>query len=523
MDLRRLILVLTLVSAIIPFAHTFYAGYSTQREQLMENALQANAAYAKKLAKSTDDFLQSALQQLGYTAGLLSMHMDNETQLLNETTRLRMQTKSFNSVAIYNHHGTVLATSPENFKLLGFTLQSDTVQDSLRLKKAIISQPYLSAAGNLIVFLSHPIFSPQGDYLGAVGGSIYLKQENMLDRLLGEHFYKDGSYLYVVDSNKRVLYHPSTERVGEFILNNPVVNQIATGQSGKVAVTNSKGLEMLAGFAVVPSTGWGIVSQRPLASTLAPLDDLVRNMLYRTLPMALAMLLLIWWGARRIAKPLRQLANGAQQMDRAESAQTIQSVHSWYYEAQELKRAMLVGVGLLHKSITKLRQDVNTDPLTGLGNRRHLDAALANFARHHQAFAVVAVDIDHFKKVNDQFGHDVGDQVIKQLAQQMRVLSRTDDVACRVGGEEFVMVLPGAPLHVAAQVAERLRSTVEGLELPAVGRITISQGVSHWPETSDDVPTVFKQADAMLYAAKHAGRNRVAVFQVDAAAPAKAL
>lgn len=512
MDLRRLILCLTLCSALLPFANTFYAGYTVQRQQLIDTTQDSNAAYARKLAKSTDDFLQSALQQLAYTAKLLAEHMEDEHQLMEEATRLRLQTQSFNSVTIYNPLGTVLATSPETLQIKGRTLTSTAVQDSLRTQGPVISQAFMSTAGNLIIFLSQPIFSSQGDYLGAVGGSIYLKQESMLDKLLGEHFYEDGSYLYVVDKAKRIIYHPQSQRVGDTVTGNQAIDQAVSGHSGRIAITNSQGVPMLAGYAFVPSAGWGIVAQRPQSATLAPLDALMRTMLYKTLPLTVLLLLLIWWGARRIAQPLRQLANGAHTMDRPETAQTIQSVQSWYYEAQELKKAMLVGLGLLHKNITKLRQDVHTDPLTGLGNRRHLDTALASFAANRTPFAVLAIDIDHFKRVNDSFGHDVGDTVLKHLALQMRDVSRIDDLPCRVGGEEFVILLPGAPRHIAAQVAERLRLLVESTELPNVGHITISQGVSSWPDGSSDMPTVFKQADNMLYAAKRAGRNRVKVF-----------
>ena len=109
------------------------------------------------------------------------------------------------------------------------------------------------------------------------------------------------------------------------------------------------GVDMLAGYAVVPSTGWGIVAQRPKAATLAPLNKLMRSVLYKTLPIALLMLVVIWWSARRIASPLRQLANGAHDMDKPETAQNIQAVKSWYFESYELKKAMLKGLGLLQR------------------------------------------------------------------------------------------------------------------------------------------------------------------------------
>lgn len=511
LDLRRLILVLTICSALIPFANTFYAGYLVQRQQLIDTTLEGHYAYATKLARSTDDFLQSALQQLDYSAKLMAGHMDDLHYLGEEAARLRLQTKSFNSVTVIDQTGYVLATSPETLQIVGKTLKSAGVTEALQAKGPIISQPYMAVTDNFIIFISQPIFAADGQYLGAVGGSIYLKQESMLDTLLGSHFYQDGSYVFVVDKNKHIIYHPNNKRVGERISNNEAINQVSQGESGKTPLINSQGIEMLAGYAVVPSTGWGIVAQRPKTLTLAPLNALMRSVLYKTLPIALLMLLVIWWSARRITSPLRQLANGARAMDRPETAQQIQSVKSWYFESQELKKAMLRGIGLLQRNITKLREDVNTDPLTGLGNRRHLEAAITAFQAEKMPFAVIAIDIDHFKKINDGFGHDAGDEVIRQLGRQIREVSRADDVPCRVGGEEFLLLLPAAPLHSAAQVAERLRALVEHTELPTVGRISVSLGVAHWPDSNDDIKTVFQQADAMLYAAKRAGRNRVEV------------
>lgn len=274
---------------------------------------------------------------------------------------------------------------------------------------------------------------------------------------------------------------------------------------------------MLAGYATIPSAGWGIVAQRPKASTLAPLDKLMRSVLYKTLPIAALMLIVIWWSARQIARPLRQLANSANDMDRPETAQSIQDVKSWYFESHELKKAMLKGLSLLQRNITKLREDVNTDPLTGLGNRRHLEAAIASLESRAQPFSVIAIDIDHFKRINDSHGHSTGDEVLKQLARTMREVSRSGDLPCRVGGEEFLLLLPDAPLEAAASAAERLRLLVEKMELAQVGHITISLGVAHWPQSHADIAGVFEQADAMLYAAKNGGRNRVMVSPLAAA------
>ena len=237
----------------------------------------------------------------------------------------------------------------------------------------------------------------------------------------------------------------------------------------------------------------------------------MHSVLHKTLPWALLLLALMWWLARLIARPLWQLADGVRQMEHTASVERIHSVHSWYFETSELKRAMLVGMNLLHQKIGKLRMDVQTDPLTGLRNRRGMDDALAVWQAAQHPFAVVALDIDYFKRVNDTHGHAVGDQVLRRLAELMRESARSGDVLCRVGGEEFLLLLPDASLDMAEQVAQRLRVRLEQTDIPPVGCITLSLGVAHWPQHSSAIAEVLEKADAALYEAKRTGRNKVVV------------
>lgn len=154
------------------------------------------------------------------------------------------------------------------------------------------------------------------------------------------------------------------------------------------------------------------------------------------------------------------------------------------------------------------------DPLTGLMNRRELPnrfAALRQRARDVSGpIALLAVDIDHFKEVNDRYGHDRGDAVLRELAGVMRASLRTFDEVYRIGGEEFLLVAGGASEEEACVLAERLRNAVENAR-PAGVRITISVGVVSRPSDTGDAncDELMRVADTALYAAKHSGRNRV--------------
>jgi diguanylate cyclase (GGDEF)-like protein len=198
-------------------------------------------------------------------------------------------------------------------------------------------------------------------------------------------------------------------------------------------------------------------------------------------------------------------------MDRAATAEHLHQVRAWYFEAAELKRALLFSLNLLQERIGRLNRDAQTDPLTGLGNRRSLEISLSLLEAENREFAAIALDIDHFKRINDSHGHEVGDQVLRQLAELMRRCCREGDLLCRTGGEEFLILLPGATLNVAAAVAERLRVTVQDMPVEPVGAVTISLGVTHWDgETHGEPMNALGEADRALYRAKQEGRNRVA-------------
>lgn len=127
--------------------------------------------------------------------------------------------------------------------------------------------------------------------------------------------------------------------------------------------------------------------------------------------------------------------------------------------------------------------------------------------------SVLSVDIDHFKKFNDNHGHDAGDVVLRAFSECLRLNVREDDIACRFGGEEFIVALPNTTTEIALQRAELLRSKVEDMVVryldAALPRITISIGVASFPSAGDNPLSVFKVADMALYRAKDQGRNRV--------------
>ncbi|MDQ7733636.1 GGDEF domain-containing protein [Halomonas sp. SpR1] len=177
---------------------------------------------------------------------------------------------------------------------------------------------------------------------------------------------------------------------------------------------------------------------------------------------------------------------------------------------------LCLAVIYLRRQRTVMHQQLLTDELTGLYNRRHLvNVALATItqARRDQApLSLMLLDIDHFKQVNDTYGHPTGDEVLRQISQQLRLLCRPSDTLARIGGEEFCLLMPNTATHDALQAAERLRREIEvktmsGIDLHA--NPTISIGVTTCQSGSLTFEQLYSFADKALYQAKALGRNRV--------------
>jgi len=164
------------------------------------------------------------------------------------------------------------------------------------------------------------------------------------------------------------------------------------------------------------------------------------------------------------------------------------------------------------RDLATARDSALTDGLTGVGNRRALDQEItrisARATRSGEPFGVILLDIDHFKQLNDTYGHDAGDQALVQVAKLLRDRCRAGDVIARYGGEEFVVLCPGADVSAAGAVAESLREALEQYDGPPT-RFTASFGVAAFPASTADPGELLRTADNALYTAKRGGRNRV--------------
>lgn len=314
--------------------------------------------------------------------------------------------------------------------------------------------------------------------------------------------------------------------------------------AGPAVATWHDGAEWLTASTRLPASralgdlGWTIVAREPVATVFADVRDASRRALLAGLLAMLAGALLVRLAAVRLGADVRRLSKAARDIELgvpgarlppAASSAELRSLSEalgrmttrLMATQDDLERQVRERTAELEAANAELGRQAGTDPLTGLPNRRtfdlQLDHALAAARRNGQPVAVLMIDADHFKRINDLHGHPVGDDVLVMLAGVLRARLRESDLLARYGGEEFVALLPGATQADALAVAQALVAAVAVRRSAVYGQVTVSIGVAAAPPGDPVAWALMRRADEALYRAKAQGRNRACVHGEGAA------
>ncbi len=364
----------------------------------------------------------------------------------------------------------------------------------------------------------------------------------------------DVQFVAVLAPDRRVMAHTSQFEYGTFANDGFSMEAAALDRAierhgfrdGKKMLLVSRPL--VTGIGTNPPVRWGTLLtgvglgriQRIMARTLIGVIGAV------LLATALAAALLVVVLNAQIIEPLKMLTDAANEYGRGnmairvpvrgddeitimgstfnQMAATVENnTRNLESQVDDRTRELQSANHLLAEANTRLRELATTDGLTGLYNFRHFDASLRlevlRAERLGMPFALLVIDVDHFKEFNDAHGHPAGDRALQDIAQTLRTRVRVTDTACRTGGEEFAILLPGTTTAQAADLGEMLRQRVEALVLKDdlgvdAGSTTISVGVAAFPDHAKDAAALFRIADDTLYLAKQTGRNRVKIALV---------
>jgi diguanylate cyclase (GGDEF)-like protein len=411
------------------------------------------------------------------------------------------------------------------------------VHEALLLAKLLPGQ----ASGEPLRFIDFaaPILSKGGKVIGVLGAHGQWSWVTDTVRAAAQRLGSDsGSEILIVDKHGRALYPQD-------LLDRPHMPATMPSDRAYATVAWGDGRDYLTSQVAVDAhtrndLGWQIVVRQPLETALQPIYSLRLRLAALAIAATVMFALVALKLAQNVSQPIEQLAAAARQIERREgvpqyptnirvrqvaqlgksmqsmTTSLLQREHDLETLNQTLEQQVLQRTEALAAVNGQLEQLATRDALTGLYNRRRLDEKLADCVqsgkRVGRGFSILVLDADHFKRVNDSYGHSTGDAVLQQLARMLIEHTRTTDFVARYGGEEFVVLLPETPHHgEALTVAEKVRAAVEHATFPQVGRLTVSIGISLWSPKDSTSSDVFKRADEALYLAKSCGRNQVVV------------
>lgn len=223
------------------------------------------------------------------------------------------------------------------------------------------------------------------------------------------------------------------------------------------------------------------------------------------------MLGLVIWLTLKITQPLKNLSK---KMELGEEINENDDITAWYYEAKLLKNYVQNMMICSQSKIAELTEQLNLDSLTGIPNRRRMDQTLHELIVNKVPHAIILIDLDDFKSINDTYGHTVGDEVLKAFANNMQSIVVDEQGLCfRYGGEEFMVILPSRNIDDAIQLAEKLRIK-QAIQETACGRpVTMSAGITAFTPNIQSPNQLIEIADHALYKAKQSGRNCLCVVR----------
>lgn len=507
LPLKFLIILVTTVSLLVTLAVVFATEYYVNRQTLTESTLELNYSNAQKLSTLTNDTFILMRESLQANHANVLENWDDPEELTSILKTIQESNFNFNSVTIINDNGTGRANYPD-IGLVGIYVNTEGVRQGIELQQDFISNPYIGTNNKLMLIVSTALYQ-NGEYYGMLNGLVWLEEQNFLTRLLEQTYGDNSTVAAVYDNEGNYIYHPRKEWIGSKVYENQATIDLAQNQSGKNIIEDRTGAVFYAGYDKVEESDWGIISMTPEEIAIAPAELSAQRAIVISLPFILTAFLVLLGLILFITRPLNRLSQVDYSKPIHEVIRETQSIPSPYRESAALQQMILSFAQNQQRLLGELESLAITDPLTGLVNRRQYAHMLELIHENQEPFGLVILDIDHFKSINDSYGHLVGDQVLIKLGELMKSSMPAASLPVRLGGEEFAFVIQNTTEDEVVAFAERFRQEVEHTSFPAPQTITVSIGAGYFDCTQCDLETFFSDVDTQLYKAKANGRNRI--------------
>jgi diguanylate cyclase (GGDEF)-like protein len=541
-QLTLLVSVLCLALMCILAAGAAYIAQSRVRQIVMHQTAQEAALTASILDRGMFERYREA-RNLAAMQPLKSIWSDHPAQIRQVLEHLQTSYPDYAWIGFATPDGIVRAATQG--MLEGQSVQARPwFQDGLKnpavgdVHEAKLLAKLLGPAPNnepfRFVDVAAPVHDAAGNLAGVIGVHLsWAWADEARQAILGAQSRMTGKSIWILSGDGTMLLGPET---GSKPFSEDEIRTMR--QSGAGAFEDQAASEaMLTGFAVAsgyrdyPGLNWIIVSRQPDSIAFAATKGIVWTILGLGCGIALIGLVCTLFIAKRVTRPLRAIIEAANRIGRdpatsqlprvsgsSEIVQLSAALRSLLRRAGAAEQKVIATSSQHAKDVTALRHLAETDALSGLLNRRGFsflaEDAFSLYRRYERPLAVLILDIDFFKKVNDTYGHAAGDAVIQAIGVTLTKTLRTSDKVARFGGEEFVVLVHEVDSGGIITVAQNLRRAIEALTVEYQDHnlsVTVSIGGAIARRSDGDVQEVLERADAALYKAKAAGRNRVMI------------
>ena len=540
-SIKTQIIVFALLATIIPSVTMGWLSYVQNRAFLNEKIKQELRVVTSQVSRELDLWLKDRLYDLRVFSSSYvvvenlekilrqgSAHIENvvaHRRLKDYLGSVRGKIVDYQELMLLDLQGAPVATSSD--KVTTVKLPERCLERAQANKYTLGSAYWDETLQAAVIVITQPILTANERLLGVLMAKLNFRT---ISKILMKYAQGEIGELYLITKEGFLLV--SSQAISAKFLETKLLDSTTKklySQEGEPnAYLGYHSQPVVGTLKRMSELGWGVVAEKEKAKAYAQIVRL-RNL---TLALVVGLLFLIGLAAYLLSlslvRPLNRLTRGAGKVaagdlevdvpvsSRSEVGYLTEVFNDMVGRLRQGREELAAINETLRQKNVELHEISIRDGLTGLYNRKHLmetlDKEVNRSQRHSHSFSFLVIDIDHFKKYNDTYGHLAGDEVLSRLASVFKKSIRSSDYAARYGGEEFVIILPEIGPEQGVEAAERIRNKVAEENFAGEGEsieVTISVGVASYPENGEDAQSVIRNADAALYEAKELGRNRV--------------
>ncbi len=536
-SVKSRVLVFALLATVIPSLTTVRVSYVHNRESLFDKVTTELSSVSSHGARETDLWLKERFYDVRVFSNSPEV-WENVEAIQRARARNVAESDSLSRLETYlsvvrdrfDDYGalTVLDAEAEVLVRTGSLSRLKLPDDWLSrvaIGEEVRGDAYWDdAQARYVLDIARPIRGPQGTFLGALAAQVNF--HSVAESLRAATIGLTG-HVYLTEADGRLLVSSRVQQGNLVDKALPATTLESLDEVASLEYAGPRGLWVIGTLDEVPLSDWAIVAEIETAEAFVPITELRNQTIVVLMGLLLTVGLLAYLFSLIIVRPLGRLDAAAAEVASGNLDVEVPVVSR--DELGYLTRIFNDMVTQIRQSRDELEKLSITDGLTGLHNRSHmmdtLKAETARSKRNEASFAVLMLDIDHFKNYNDTFGHLAGDEVLNKMGVILRESSREMDYVARYGGEEFLVLLPDATAESSVEVAERIRERLsqETYSTGSENRVSISIGAAEYPRHGGTAEAIIEAADAALYEAKRAGRDRVVEASPTETAPADEL